>query len=168
MKGTRARVALAVCGVLLQACAPQLNWREVPLGRLTTLLPCKPDNASRTVVLGADTVTMEMAGCEAGGALFAISRVQGPDAEAAQRLISSLRKDSLANVGAQAIRPAANSGDASTSFDVQVDGRHPDGKPLQARFKWLLAGTEVYQIAAYADRLEAQQTDNLLRELRIR
>lgn len=156
-----------LCGLLL-ACTPQLNWREVPLGRLTTLLPCKPDSASRSVALEGETVTMEMAGCEVSGALFAISRVQGRDAEQAQRLMGSLRRSSLANVGTLAVHPVANSGDAETSFDVQVDGRHTDGKPMQARFKWLLSGVEVYQIAAYADRLEAQQTDNLLREARVR
>jgi len=122
---------------LLLACAPQLNWREVPLGRLTTLLPCKPDNASRSVVLDGTTVTMEMAGCEVGGAIFAISRVQGHDAESAQRLITSLRQDSLANVGATAVHPVANSGDSTTSFDVQVDGRHIHAGALQMAAGWL-------------------------------
>jgi hypothetical protein len=62
----------------------------------------------------------------------------------------------------------ANSGDALTSFDVQVDGQRADGTPLQARLKWLLAGPEVYQIAAYAAPLRTEQTENLVTEARIR
>ena len=57
----------------LLACSSGLNWRTVQLGQLITLLPCKPDNATRPVSLADTQVNMEMSGCEAGGVLFAIS-----------------------------------------------------------------------------------------------
>ena len=152
----------------LTACAPSLNWREVQLARLSTLLPCKPDSASRPVTLGGQTVTMDMAGCEAGGALFAVSRVEARDAAQAASLLASLRQASLANIAKAEVHPVANSGDALTSFDVLVDGQRADGTPLQARLKWLLADREVYQIAAYAGQLHTEQTENLVTEARIR
>jgi hypothetical protein len=159
--------ALLVAGQLT-ACNPALNWREVQLGRLGTLLPCKPDTASRPVELAGQRVTMEMAGCEAGGALFAISRVQASDPAQAAALMEALRQATLANISHPVVHPTANTGDAQSSFDIQVDGQRNDGKPLQARLKWLLAGQEVYQIAAYAEQLRGEQTQSLVTEARIR
>lgn len=163
----RRHVWLAAC-LLLGACTPALNWREVQLGRLSALLPCKPDAASRRVNLGGLTLPMEMVGCEAGGALYAISRLQADDPTQAALVLALLRKASRDKLAQAAVHPMPNSGDAMTSLDVQVDGRGADGRQLQARFKWLLAGQEVYQLAAYAEHLGAEQTDSLLTEARIR
>jgi hypothetical protein len=152
----------------LLACAPQLNWRDVELGSLHTLLPCKPDTASRVVVLGAQVVHMDMAGCEVGGALFAISRVRGNDPAQAASLLVLLRQASLANIGNPVVHPLANSGDAFTSFDIQVDGHGTDGTPLQVRLKWLLAGQDIFQLAVYAKALAVEQTENLITQAHIR
>lgn len=156
---------LACC---LLACAPRLNWREVQLGSLSTLLPCKPDTASRPVQLGGQTLQMDMAGCGVGAALFAISRVRAQDPAQAASLMAALRQVSLAHMANAVVHPLANSGDASTSFDILVDGQRADGTPLQARLKWLLAGQEIYQMAAYARELNAEQTENLTTQARIR
>lgn len=164
----RVRASLIlVCMMGLYACAPSLNWREVHLGRLATLLPCKPDSGSRTVELAGQTVSMDMQGCEAAGALYAISHVQTKDPEQAFALLGALRQASLAKVRMTAVKPMADSGDALSSLDIQVDGQGPGGAPLQARFKWLLAGSEVYQIAAYAEHLGQEQTESLIREARL-
>lgn len=165
----RLRLAgLLICSACAAACSPALNWREVQLGHLSTLLPCKPDTASRTVALGGQPVQMEMAGCEAGGALFAISRVVARDAAQAATLLGALRQASLAQIDNAVLHPVANSGDALTSYDVRVDGHGPNGAAVQARLKWLQSGLEVYQIAAYAERLQAAETESLISELRIR
>ncbi|NVO05848.1 MAG: hypothetical protein HXX19_07940 [Rhodoferax sp.] len=157
--------SLALC---LAACAPSLNWRSVQLGHLSTLLPCKPDTATRQVALADTRYAMEMAGCQVGDALFAISRIQVADAAQAPAAMAALRSASLAQVQASAVHPLANSGNAQTSFDVLVDGKRPDGTPVQARFQWKLFATEVYQIAAYATHLGPEQTEPLLGEARIR
>jgi hypothetical protein len=121
----------------------------------------------RPVSLAGTTLSMEMSGCESAGVLFAISRIQAPAAMQAPQLMDALRHASLAQVQTTAVHPEANSGDAHTSFDVLIDGRRPDGSPLQVRFKWLVAGTEIYQLAVYGARLTAEQTDPLLSEARI-
>ena len=166
---TRARIAAISCllAICLLACTSSLNWRTVQLGRLSTWLPCKPDHATRPVSLAGATVSMEMSGCEAAGVLFSISRIQAPDAMQAPQLMDALRRASLALVQTTEVHPEANSGDANTSFDVLIEGKRTDGSPLQARFKWLVAGTDVYQLAAYGARLAAEQTDPLLSEARI-
>ncbi|SIR57255.1 hypothetical protein [Pseudacidovorax sp. RU35E] len=73
----------------LAACSPVFNWRDVPLGDgLLALLPCKPDRAQRDVDLAGRTVSLEMAGCAAGDATFAVARMDGGSspAEAQQRM----------------------------------------------------------------------------------
>lgn len=164
----RARLCVALVSALLStaACAPALNWREVQLGALITLLPCKPDHATRTVTLGTHTVSMEMTGCEAQGALYTISQITMPDALQAQGVMENLRKASLQSVQASAIHPIANSGDAQTSFDIQIDGKAPDGSTLQTRFKWLMQGNAAYQVAVYAPKLQAQQIESIVGGIR--
>ncbi|MFH0134553.1 hypothetical protein ACGLHS_30370 [Variovorax sp. VaC1] len=60
---------------LLAACSPTFNWREVPVAEsgLVALLPCKADRANRALPLGAESVQVDMTGCEAGGVTFAIA-----------------------------------------------------------------------------------------------
>ena len=162
-----AQVLLASLLGAMAGCSPSLNWREVRLGRLQTLLPCKPDSAKRNVVLDGQTVAMEVLGCEAEGALFAISRVQAADAAQAPALLAALRQASLDNVRMGVAQPMPNSGDASNSFDLLVHGQRADGSPLQARLKWLQADVEVFQVAAFAGRLTAEQSGNLVDEVRL-
>lgn len=154
--------------ISLLACSSSLNWRTVQLGHLSTLLPCKPDSATRPVSLTGMNVSMEMIGCEAAGVLFAISRIQAVDVAQAPQLMAALRQASLAQVQASTVHPVADSGNAQTSFDVLVDGKRADGALLQVRFKWQVFGAEVYQIAAFANRLGLEQIDPLISEARLR
>lgn len=66
--------------VSLAACTPTFNWRDVSFDQagVTALLPCKPDRGSRPVQLAGQALQMSMAGCEAGGAMFAVGLVQVP------------------------------------------------------------------------------------------
>jgi hypothetical protein len=155
-------------GIALGACTPALNWREVQLGQLRSLLPCKPDTAMRPVTLADIKVNLEVAGCEAGDALFAVSRIQAGDAAQAPQLMAAWRQASLAQIQMRAVHPVADSGDASSSFDLLADGNRTDGSALQARFKWLQRGNEVYQLAVYATHLLPEQTQPLLSEAQLR
>lgn len=69
----------------------------MPLGAegVTVLLPCKPDRASRPVSLAGERVVLEMAGCEAGGATFAVGRIPVADAAQAQARMAAWRQDAL-------------------------------------------------------------------------
>lgn len=77
MHRRRAIVAIALA-CLATACTPTFNWRELPVGDgdLTVLLPCKPDRAERMLPLGAESVRIDMAGCEAGGVTFAVAHAE--------------------------------------------------------------------------------------------
>ncbi|MFS2166326.1 hypothetical protein ACCD09_21600, partial [Variovorax sp. Varisp62] len=71
---------------LVAACSPTFNWREVPVAEsgLIVLLPCKADRANRALPLGAESVQVDMTGCNAGGATFAIAHASASGPEQAE------------------------------------------------------------------------------------
>lgn len=80
------RLAFIAAAVVLAACSPTFNWREVPIGDagVIALLPCKPERATRDLPLGTGTIPVDMAGCEAGGATFAVAHARVESAEQAE------------------------------------------------------------------------------------
>lgn len=86
-------IKIVVVSAVLTGCTPAFNWREVSFeqGGVTALLPCKPDRATRTVQLGGQAAQMSMAGCESGGAMFAVSLVQAPSEQAVITMAQDLK-----------------------------------------------------------------------------
>ena len=162
------RFLLAAAASFLCACSPGLNWREVHVGELTAMLPCKPDSATRQIALDKKSYEMNVTGCEVAGDLFVISLLQAEDHAQAPLAMAHLRAASLAAVKARNVHPMPDSGDAQSSFDVQVAGLRPDGTPVQVRFKWLMLGTEIYQLGVYAATLSEEQTGPLMHESRLK
>jgi len=150
------------------ACTPAMNWRDTNVGRVTVLLPCKPDRGQRAVRLADQDVTLSMAGCEAGGALFAVSHIQVPG-DRAQETATAWRKVTLANMRAGAATDVAGSG-GSASLSMQritTQGLRPDGSPVQAQLAWITSGGDVFQLAVYADRLTPDMLDNLFSDIKL-
>jgi hypothetical protein len=163
------RHGLAMAAVItLMACSPALNWREVPLGGSAVLLPCKPDQAQRTVAMAGRDVVLSMAGCEAAGALFAVSHVQAGDAAHAEKLLAEWRAASL-----QAMRsstatelPAPVGAGRAPAVLLAAQGQRPDGTAVQARLAWWLVGDAVFHMAVYADRITPEMSETLVSEPR--
>jgi hypothetical protein len=157
----------AMVPLVLLGCSPELNWRAEHVGELRTMMPCKPDRVTRPIFLSGQTIEMEMAGCEAAGALFAISRIQVEDADKAQALLSPLRTASLESMHATVVHAMPNSGDAGHSLDVRAEGIDPTGNAVRARLKWLLKGNVIFQVAVYGPREQIQVDENLFGEIRL-
>jgi len=153
----------------LAACAPALNWRQVPLDRITVLLPCKPDRAQRSLRLGERDVTISMAGCEADGAIFAVSHMHQPDATSATAVAREWRTATLANIRATSVVEAAMApvAGATAATLLSAHGMRPDAKEVHAQLAWLVAGDDVFHVAAYASRLRPEQTDSLFSDIKI-
>ena len=152
------------------ACTPSLNWREVAVGPMTAMLPCKPDRAQRNTTLASQALTLEMAGCEAGGALFAVSHVQVPGPEQAAPVVNAWRAATLANMGAADTATAqepSNVAPRAGFAPVRATGRRPDGARVQAELAWVTAGSHVFHIAVYADKLTADMADTLFAQARL-
>ncbi len=161
----RRGLALAVCMLVLLglgACSPALNWRRVALGDLALTLPCKPDHAQRTVLFGGQKLEMEMVGCEADGALFAVSRVAVPPGGDADRLQAQWQAASLLQMKAQGspvVAPLSTSAQALPLRGLVASGQVADGQAVQARLAWVAAGAAVYHFAVYAARITPEMAE---------
>ena len=142
-----AALALAMAGALI-GCSPTFNWREVPIGGegVVALLPCKPDRATRALPLGVEAVTVDMAGCEAGGATFAVAHAVAGSAAQAEGWIRAWRAATRSQLGespateSPAALPRAAAAPAPVRLDTPeaTDGlhvlwfaqQHPEGVSL--------------------------------------
>jgi len=166
------RFALPFCvaGLLgLSACSPALNWRSVTLGELSVTLPCKPDRGERTVVLGSYSVKMEMVGCEADGALFAVSRVRLPEGVAAGLMQTQWQDATLQQMRANPLVASESKMSGTKSLPMEVifaHGQRTNGEPLKANLVWLAVGRDLIHLAVYAEQLTQEQTQPFLEGIR--
>lgn len=83
------------------ACSPVFNWREIPIADdgLIALLPCKADRATRMLPLGAELISVDVTGCEAGGATFAVAHAAASDAAQAEAWMRAWRAATRTQLG---------------------------------------------------------------------
>ena len=130
-------MGLALAGLV--ACSPALNWRTVrsEAHALKMLLPCKPDTATRDVPMAGATVALDMQGCDAAGATFAVSHVRLAAAGQAGAALAGWQAATLANLRAAAPQkqPFAIPGG---QFGVRwaVQGQRADGRSVSAQAVW--------------------------------
>jgi hypothetical protein len=160
---------LAALAVLV-ACSPELNWREVRVDptALTVLLPCKPDRGARVVPLAGRDTPLNMLGCDAGGATFAVAFADTTDAGQAAAVLTQWRAATLANMRAQApAEQAFTVAGGVVSVRVAASGRRADGKPVQSQAVYFSQGPRVYQAVMYADKLQPDVADTFFAGLRL-
>lgn len=140
---------------LLAACNPVFNWRETRIGDdgVVVLLPCKPDRATRSMPLGGVPAEIEMAGCQAGGATFAIARVQVVDLSEARERLAAWRAATREQWSGATLeeQPAALPKAAPTPapLALRATGAKTDGEASQARMLWFVQSTVGAKPAVY-------------------
>jgi hypothetical protein len=115
---SRAGLAFSLLiAVVASGCSPTFNWREVPVGDagLVVMLPCKPDRATRSVPFGTASVEVEVVGCEAGGATFAVAHARAADAAQAEAWLGAWRAATRAQLGEATFAEAAATVPRATS-----------------------------------------------------
>lgn len=157
--------ALLLVACMGVGCSPTLNWRAAGLEQLATLLPCKPDHAERKVQLASTEVLLQVSGCEAGGALYAISHVRVAGDGQVESVRVAWRQATLQTLqaNATAVVPAPT----DTPQTEKVEGKGADGSPTQAQLRWLTKGQDIYQVAVYGPKLNPEMTELLFSELRL-
>lgn len=158
-------LALAAC-LWLAACSPALNWREAraTAAPLSVLLPCKPDQGSRTVPFAGRDTPLQMIGCDAAGMTFAVAHAEiAADADPST-VLRQWSQLSLSHVRAQGAQeqPAVVPG-ASIAWRVRASGQRPDGSALTTEALYFAQGQRVYQAVLHApadtrERREAADT----------
>jgi len=163
--------------LLPAACSPTFDWREVRFESATplALLPCKPDRGTREVSMGAAPVSLEMAGCETGGATFAVMLARLDDAGAAGAALAGWKQATLANMRASAVSEAPFQPSGSLplreSLRVTASGQRADGGAVQAQAVWLAqasgSGVQLVHAVVYADPLPGELADTFFAGLRL-
>lgn len=150
----------------LAACSPALDWREVrPEGSgLQLLMPCRPDRHERSVPLAGQPVRLALAVCSAGDQTFAIGHADVADPARVGAALDALREAAAANVGAAQGTAAPYVVPGATphprSQRVLLQGRRPDGQPVQMQVAVFTRGTRVFQATLLGTRVtpEAAQS----------
>ncbi len=158
---------------VLAACSPTLNWREVRpgSGRVSLLLPCKPDQAEKVVPLGGQATKLVMLGCDAGGATFAVAVAELSDPAQVPEVLVQWQKLTLANMkaGAEQRTPLKVPGAATEPAPLLLSatGARADGSAVQGRMAYFAKGAEIVQVVLYAPRISAEAQDTFFSSLRI-
>lgn len=155
---TSAAATLLALG--LSACSPELNWRTVALTgtRVQAQLPCKPDRTEREVPLGGVSVPLQVVGCEAGGAMFALMTARLPAGADAQATLAGWQQATVQHLQAQApvwqVWSPTGWMALPGNRSLQALGRRADGQPVHARAVWAAVlegdGVRLVHAAVYA------------------
>jgi predicted Zn-dependent peptidase len=124
----------------------------------------------RDVVLGELPVRMSMAGCEAQGALFAISHVTVPVGADAADLEQAWRSAALAQMQASQseVLTLPHRPQSPLVHLTRATGQKSDGSPVQASLAWVAHEGSVFHLAVYAKVTSATLTEPLLGDLQWR
>jgi hypothetical protein len=157
--------ALLAATAALTACSPTFNWREVRAEPtpLKAMLPCKPDNGAREVPMAGRQVSLEVLGCDAGGATFALlfADIGGP--VRAAEVLAQWRAATLANMRSTAardipFRPPGALG-LPQSLQVVATGQRADGTPVESHAAYFARGPYVFQAVIYSGRLTPEMAE---------
>ena len=176
--------------LLLPACSPTLNWRDVrPEGTgLVLLLPCKPDKAEKTVPLGGKPTTLKMLGCNAGGATFAVAMADIGDAAAAAPVLAQWQALTLANMkapplegGGAVVAASAAGGNQPTQVAavklpgaalqpspvlIKARGQRVDGTAAAGHAAYFAQGSQLFQVVLYADKIAPEVSETFFSSIR--
>ncbi len=159
--------------LVLAACSPALNWREVRPddSNLRLLLPCKPDKAQKQVPLGPTEVRLGMLGCEAAGATFAVAWAELPQGADQAAVLTQWERLTLRNMqAAEPAQPQAlkvpGAAIAPAPRLVAATGRSPDGRAVQGRAAYFASGTRIFQAVIYAPDISAEAAETFFTSLR--
>lgn len=155
-------VAFLASGAVLAACSPTFNWREVRAepSAARAMLPCKPDKGARTVPMAGREVSLQVLGCDTGGATFAVLFADIGDPSRAGEVLGQWKVATLANMRGLAAQESAFRPDGALalpqSLQVVASGSRADGSKVESRAAYFAHGSHVFQAVIYADRLEPE------------
>ncbi len=139
-------MASLTLGLVLSACSPSQNWREVTLDgtSLKAQLPCKPDRTTRSVPLGGVPVDLQVVGCESGSAIVAVMSAPLQAGADANALLAGWQKATLDNVrvtrplaaGQQQVWHRPGQLPLASSVRIQAKGLRPDGEAVLMDAVW--------------------------------
>jgi hypothetical protein len=146
------KTACATLALLLLACTPTFDWREVRgVGApYSVMLPTKPASQTRPINLDGLQVTMTMTAAEAGNVTFAVGTAELPDPAAAQRALAAMKIALVRNIrGTVRHEKTLSLGTASAALEVDAAGPPSTATGDQRRVlaaRFIAKDRRVYQL----------------------
>ena len=169
--------AICALALLLAACTPELDWREVrPAGTsVQGLMPCKPASHARRVTLAGAEVEMTLYACRAADATWAIAHADIADPARVTPALDELAASAQRNVGA-AVAPSSTSQAAAVPGMTpnpnarvwRIEGRLPDQRAVVETVVVFAHGTRVVQASVIAERADAAALATFVESLRVK
>jgi len=139
------------CVLLLTACSPKYDWREVrgADASFSVALPAKPASHSRSINLGGIRVTMTMIAADVEDATFAVGTAELPDAAQAASALAAMKTALTRNIGGTVRRETA-SAPGSTPITIEIEAVGASGaqgdRPTLLIARLIASGKRVYQL----------------------
>ncbi len=170
----RRNAGIVAATVLLAACSPKFDWREVRSadGGFVVHLPDKPQTVARAIDFDGDRIEMTMTSTGVGPTMFAVGVARLPaqataDAAAVGRTVAFFRDALVRNIGGQvtAARPAPLAATGGRTLraaeSVAAQGRiGADGRAAQLAVRFYVADDRLYQVVALG--AEGELSDDVL------
>jgi hypothetical protein len=139
--------ATFAAAMLLAACSPHFDWREVhgSDAPYTVLMPAKPASHVRQVNLGGTETAMTMTAVDLDGTLFAVGTATLPDADSAAHALAAMRTALVRNIGGTVTREKATAESGMSTLDFEA-ADSSQGRLLAGHL--VARDTRVYQVVA--------------------
>lgn len=161
----------------LSGCSPTFNWRDVrPDGtRLVLLLPCKPDQAKKTVPLGGQPAELSMSGCDVADMTFAVAVADLKDAARVGPVLAQWQAATLANMKAPPLKAGSQlapfklpgAAQAPAPVMVKAIGQRPDGTAVQGQAAYFAQDAQVFQVVVYGKNISTEVADTFFGSLKL-
>ncbi|MCU6434174.1 hypothetical protein LPB67_10375 [Undibacterium sp. Jales W-56] len=134
------------CALLLCACSPKFDWREVrgSDAPYSVLMPAKPSSHSRSMQLEEVRLTMQMTGADAEGISFAVGSARVDDASKIPAVLAAMKSGMLNNIHGSITSEKA--GSTMQGNELEARGNLQNGQPVVLAAKFVTRGPWVYQV----------------------
>lgn len=144
--------AALACALLLAACSPKFDWREVRGANAPFIvtLPAKPAVHTRAVDLDGIPLTMTMTAAEVDAVTFAVGSAELPDAALAPQALLAMKAALVRNIGGT-VRLEKSSPPGIVPALVEIEAIGPTdansgGHPRLLLARFLAKEQRIYQV----------------------
>ncbi|HZW13707.1 MAG TPA: hypothetical protein VFF81_11015 [Noviherbaspirillum sp.] len=136
--------------LLLTACSPKYDWREVH-GSSTpfaVVLPAKPASHTRNINLDGIQVNMTMTAAEVDGVTFAVGITELPDAMQAQKALDSMKTALVRNIGGTIRQEKSSTVNGVPTTEIEASGPAVPGaeQPRLMLARFIAQDRHAYQL----------------------
>ena len=141
--------------MLLTACSPKYDWREVRGNGapFVVALPAKPASHTRGVNLDGIPVNMTMTAAEVDGVTFAVGVAQLPDAMQAEKALSTMKQALVRNIGGTIKQERTSSMKGLPMIALEASGPPASGsaQPRLMLARFIAQDRYVYQLVVVGE-----------------